>query len=178
MKKQRSLQQSDSSAPALDAEPRPVDTSLLDCKHFCNALRVSGILHIADNCLHHILCQTKCWEQLLPKLRILEILLVKPRVSGILHIADNCLHHILCQTKCWEQLLPKLRILEILLVKPLYRERFCFSCLSEPGDIAKLKCWSITLRGLRWKAIMEFCLALLPIERILRWLVTDCLAIN
>ena len=91
------------------------------------------------------------------------------RVSGLLHVSDNCLGNVLTQCKCWASVLAKLRILEILLGRPMYRERFShYCCSSDRRAQQKLAAWSPSLKGLRWQAILEFTLALLPLETALR----------
>lgn len=108
-----------------------VDISLLNSKHFANALRIPGILHISDNALGHIL--TAC--------------------------------------KSWPALLKGLRLVEVLLARPMYRERFLHTCVGEKqAKEQNLNKWSHTLKGLRWQSILEFCLALLPLECLLRQL--------
>ena len=54
------------------------DVSLLETKQFPNALRVSGLCHVADNVLGSCLQSMKCWKAQLPKMRVLESLLKNP----------------------------------------------------------------------------------------------------
>lgn len=106
-----------------------VDSSLLDIKHFANALRIPGMLHVSDNALGHIL--------------------------------SSC--------RIWPELLKGLRLVEVLLCRPMYRERFLFTCVGEKkAREQNLNKWSHTLKGLRWQSILEFCLALVPLECLLR----------
>ena len=87
----------------------------------------------------------------------------------MLHVSDNCLGHILQSCKCWPALLQGLRMVEVLLCRPLYRERFLYICVGEKRAAEdNLNKWSHSLKGLRWQAILEFTLALLPLERLLR----------
>ncbi len=59
-----------------DVDP---DVSLMDTqKQFPNAIRIPGILHIADNCLGNILQSCSSWGPLLKSLRLVEILLARP----------------------------------------------------------------------------------------------------
>ena len=124
----RAHQQPEAEVEVVDSSE---DTSLLDLKQFANALRVPGMLHVADNCLGHIL--------------------------------QSC--------KCWDELLRGLRLVEVLLCRPLYRERFLFICVgTKRASDENLNKWSHSLKGLRWQAVLEFTLALLPLETLLRQL--------
>lgn len=89
------------------------------------------------------------------------------RVTGLLHISDNCLGNILSQCACWPTLLQSLRTVETLLGSPLYRERLSWSCIRSE-DQHRLKAWNASLKGLRWQAVLNFALQLLPLETMLR----------
>ena len=89
------------------------------------------------------------------------------RVTGMLHISDNCLGNILSQCACWPKLLQSLRTVETLLGSPLYRERLSWSCIRSE-DQHRLKGWNASLKGLRWQAVLNFVLQLLPLETMLR----------
>ena len=63
------------------AHQADVDESLVDAdakRMFPNAMRIPGVLHIADNCLGNILQSTCSWQPLLKSLRLVETLLAKP----------------------------------------------------------------------------------------------------
>lgn len=80
------------------------------------------------------------------------------RVPGMKHIADNLLHGVVQATCSWDSLLPKLRHCETLLRSPFSRERFLHTCLANnPEGQKRLKAFSVSLRGLRWKAVLNFC---------------------
>lgn len=92
------------------------------------------------------------------------------RIGGLKHVSDNLLGNTLRATSCWSGLLPKLRCLEVLLKNPMYRERFQHVCIgkSRPEVQQQFDKWSVSLKGLRWKSVVNFCLELERIEGSLR----------
>ena len=90
------------------------------------------------------------------------------RIAGILHVSDNCLKNILQGLTGWGDLLKGLRSLECLLARPMFRERFVHTCIQDKRGKDSLKYWSVTLKGLRWQSVLEFTMALLPLETTLR----------
>lgn len=89
------------------------------------------------------------------------------RIPGLKHVSDNLLSSTLRATSCWEKLLTSLRHLESLLSNRMARERFAFFCL-DAADQKAVRHWSLTLKSLRWQAVLQYCEGLLALERVLR----------